>query len=169
MRLALVLPLTLSACVAPAYSFRPDHASNVPERWFAAISLPTGKTVTILEGPSLEQVARSLPANAKSSLRIYFDCGVTERGKLTKCQPTQMSPDTVSTVQAGRSLLPHFRLSAEGKDLVQRFGGRLLLSMYIDDEARKLDRSCPSPWCAITPAPPPPPPPRERTEAESVG
>jgi hypothetical protein len=152
--------LTLASCAGQPYPIeRETSVEAVTDRWFSAFTVAEFTIVDLAERPTSEQVARALPKNAKTSLRIWFECSVTSRRAPSDCRPTRAWPDEGRTVQAGRSLLPAFRLTDEANQLVQRYGGKFILDMYLDDEARQLDRSCPPNWCPATPAPPPPPPP----------
>lgn len=138
----------------------------VPETWFTAYltaDLPGGgyfEPVTLVHSLNRAQVASVLPLTATVSYRVNLVCGVRPTGTLFECKPQQLWPDSPKTFLPVRKLLPSFKLSSADAALAKAHHAQVLLTMYIDDDGRKLDRSCPPGWCPSLPAPVPPPPAR---------
>ena len=153
--LILLVAATLSATSDP-----------VPETWFSTFltaDVPSGgyfKPVHLVHSPDRAQVASALPQAATVSYRANLVCGVRPTGVLFSCKPQQLWPDSPKTFSAVRMLVPSFKLSLADAALAKAHHAQILLTMYVDDDRRKIDRSCPPGWCPATPPPPPPPPPR---------
>lgn len=153
-RFAAMLSLTLAACAAsPGPAGQPS-----PARWFEAATLPDFDHLELAQRPTVEQTAHALPAAAKVPFRLWFECEAKADGALAGCHATRLWPNDATTERAGRALLRYFRLTPAATALAQRSEGKVNLALFITDEARELDQSCPSGWCSITPPPPPVPP-----------
>jgi hypothetical protein len=167
MRVGFALVFALSACASQPDVRALDIAADAaPERWFDVFTLPNFNPVGLAQRPTLKQVAKALPVDATTPLRIWFECKVSRTLTLTDCEPTRVWPNEASTIRAARSLLPAFRLISDANELTQP-SATVLLTMYIDDDSRRLDRSCPRDWCPSIP--PPPPPPRTGLRQETGG
>lgn len=160
MRVGFAFFFALAACVSQPGIRAPDVSDEAaPARWFSAATLPDFKPVLLAQRPTVLQVARALPRDATTSLRIWFECRVTRTQTLADCEPKRVWPNEARTIRAARSLLSTFRLVDDARELTKP-SAAVHLSIYIDDEMRRLDRSCPRDWCPSTPPPLPPPPPR---------
>lgn len=151
------MPILLLALMAA-----PTPSAAVPETWFSAFLIassndPYFEPVDLVRRPDRHQVASLLPQTARVSYRANVICEVQDNGSVHSCKPQQLWPDDKSTFRLASKLLPSIRLSLADAEAAKAHHAELLVTMYIDDEDRKLDRSCPPGWCPILPAPPPAP------------
>lgn len=142
----------------------PSQSGPVPSTWFNAFVTAIDpresyfEPADLISQPNRQQVASVLPLGATVSFWITALCSVREDGTLRQCKPQRLWPDNPETFVSASKLFPLFRISRDDAASVTTHKAEVLLDLYLDDDSRKLDRSCPPGWCPVTPAPPPPPP-----------
>lgn len=154
----------MSARVFMLIAARLASADPVPDTWFSAYLTSINgvgyfEPVNLIQKPDRAQVASAIPASATTSYRANIHCSILPNGKLTKCKAQDLWPSKKDTFASISKIIRLFRLSVQDAALAKTHNAEVLLTMYLDDRRRPLDRSCPAGWCPTIPPPPPPPPP----------
>lgn len=153
MRLAVALLAAAVSVAAPCLGERLPGGSNFEVFAFDNEARMIDD-IELVQYPSDEVVKSLIPASAASSLRIEWECSVTEQGKLTRCKLERAWPEQMNMRPIASALLPQLSIRSDDAVRVLAAHGSVYVSAYLDDNTRKLNRDCPPGWCPVTPAPP---------------